>query len=283
MTKLKQQLRENLVIVLILLMAIAGIVLWCALSPSWYLWPTSADDWAAWGTCIGAVGTILAVIYAAQTLKSTAAAQLEESRDRKTQMDFLEAQEAQNAKQLWPTAEGRSLEAYSADAAGGAIVVWNTSDEQSFHDVQVFVAEKSLEPGVTLTNIKVKRTQQIFDSFIDGWRVDEDSWEDITPQPVILPNKNYWSLGTVGPRECRKVAFDFSPPYEQLLDWTNQHNEVDGFSRPKKMLAVTYVDQKGREWLRTSQDRGKIKRIRLNELVQAAKSSSEAEEPAQQN
>lgn len=274
MNKLKQMPRKKLWILLTAVFAvlIIAVSLWAALSSSWYLWPRRADDWAAWGTCIGAIGTILAVIYAAQTLKSSSEAQLEESIDRKLQMDFLEAKEAETALKLVPSVQASSREEGSDEARGGGIKVWNLSDV-SFHDVQVLVPQATLEPGVTLTNIKFKKTRQIFDSFLQGHRLDDDAWEDIVPEPVILPAQNYWSLGTVGPGECRKITFDFSPQLEARLDWTNQPNETDGFFRPNKMLAITFVDQKGREWLRTSQDGGRIKRIRLNELAQAAEAT----------
>lgn len=56
--------------------AIAGTVHWNFLPPGdRYIWPVSADDWAAWGTWASAFGAIGAVYFAAQSIKHTIEAQ----------------------------------------------------------------------------------------------------------------------------------------------------------------------------------------------------------------
>lgn len=60
----------------ITVMVLAGIVRWNFLPPDGrYFWPASAEDYAAWGTWASAFGTIGAVYFAAQSIKTAIDAQ----------------------------------------------------------------------------------------------------------------------------------------------------------------------------------------------------------------
>lgn len=240
---------------------IFGLLRWFTLPTPRYFWPKGAEDWSAWGTCLGAVGTILAVVYAARTLKSTSEAQLDERRDRRLEMDFLEAKEAEEAIKLRPDTVGfaRSSDEWgsSEDASAARVLVQNFS-EHPFHEVQVFVPDGSLEDDVALSNIEFWEAD-LEHNEETGWR--PGNWSLIESPGSSLPGTNLFTLGTVGPRKCRSVTFDFSG-YESMLNWNHRsYDAEDSFGRDI-MLGITFVDRNGKAWQRTSRDRGKMMRLR---------------------
>lgn len=251
------------------LLAAGGMVLflgslrWFTFPNTRYFWPRSADDWSAWGTCLGAVGTIIAVIYAARTLKSTSEAQLEERRDRRLEMDFMEAKAAAAANKLRPNVKGlpRDADEYgpTAEAKGGLILVDNYSD-QSFREVQVFVPDESLSKETSLSYFRFWEADLV-DSADSGLQRGE--WEEIEPPAPVLPGVNMFTLGTVPPRKSRSVSFHFSSAWsEWMLDWDDKsYDAEDDFGR-RILLGVLFVDHNGKTWQRTSRDGGKISRVR---------------------
>lgn len=252
-----------------LLVLVLGIIRWATLPSPRYLWPKDAGDWSAWGTCLGAIGTVLAVVYAARTLKSTSEAQLHARIDRRLQMDFLEAKEAEDASQLRPDMEGlaRAADDYglSAEAAGAGIFVQNFS-EHPFHEVQVFIPDTSLAEGVTLSNFEFWETELEYGE--SGAERKPRSWAPIEPPRVPLPGMNLFTLGTVPPGGCRRVTFDFSSDEAEWMDdWSRKSRDAaDPFGRSKeKVVSITFVDRNGKTWQRTSRDFGKIQRIRFVE------------------
>lgn len=244
---------------------IIALVRWITLPEPRHFWPRYADDWSAWGTCVGAVGTILAVIYAAETLKSTSAAQIIEQRDRRLEMDHLDTKDAEEANKLRPDTKGfpRASDEYgdSPDITGARILVQNFSDHP-FHDVQILVPEESLEEGVTLSEIEYWETSQVHHE-TRGWG--PDSWKKIEAPGAPVPGQNLFMLGTVLARQCRSVSFDFS---EEVMgmDWSHRSRDaVESFGRDI-MISVTFVDHNDKTWQRTSRDGGKIRRIRFPDL-----------------
>nr|WP_173078757.1 hypothetical protein [Arthrobacter sp. J3.37] len=242
-------------------LVLLGLLRWFTLPTPRYFWPKAAEDWSAWGQCVGAVGTVLAVVYAARTLQSTSDAQIQEQRDRRLEMDFLEAKEAEDAVKLRPDTAGFPRESdewgHSEDVTGARIFVQNFS-EHPFHEVQVFIPENSFQKGLPLTNIEFWEADLELDEET-GRR--PGRWSVIDSPGPPLPGTNLFTLGTVLPGKCRSVSFDFSG-YESMLNW--DHNVFpgdDGFSRDI-MLIVAFVDRNGKTWQRTSRDGGQITRLR---------------------
>lgn len=242
-----------------------GVIRWVTLPAPRHFWPALAEDWTAWGTFLGAIGTILAVIYAARTLRSTSEAQLNEQRDRRLQMDFLDAKEGEEANRLQPNVKGfpREIDEWgsSDDATGARIYVQNFSDH-SFHEVQVFVPKNSLQDGGTLSDIEFWEADLVHTK---DRGTSPGKWSKIESPGVSLPGENLFNLGTVKTRKCRGVSFNFST-YEAMLDWdTRSYDAVENFGR-EVLLAVTFVDRNAKTWQRTSRDYGKIVQLRRPEL-----------------
>lgn len=242
------------------------LVRWHTLPTPKYVWPRSADDWSAWGTIIGAVGTIAAVVYAAQTLKTSSAAQTKEARDRRLQMEFLELEEAKEAIKLRPNTEGfaaRSDEWGDGPDIKGAGVFVNNYSDSPFYDVQVLLPNDVLEDGVTLQNIQFWETKLIHQKG-RGWV--PDKWDESESPGLQVPGNTIFILGTVGPKECKRVTFDFSREIFGM-DWSHRSSDaVEAFGRDI-LIGVTFIDEKGKTWQRTSRDRGRIKQLRLHDLT----------------
>lgn len=244
---------------------------WFTLAEPRYFWPKKAEDWSAWGTCLGALGTILAVVYAARTFKSTSEAQLEERNDRQAEMSFIEAREAEEAIKLRPNATGIALrgDEYGdgPDAKGGLISVENRSDH-AFQNVQVYVPHESLK-GLSLSNIKFFEATFVWeeDKATGFRRPDRGTWSEIAAPAVPIPDSNLFTLGTVEPRTARSVTFDFPSPVEDMGKWSYKPRaSPDDFAR-EVLLAVIFTDRNGRTWQRTSHDGGKIVRVRTLETI----------------
>ncbi|MGX5717954.1 hypothetical protein [Arthrobacter sp. MAHUQ-56] len=254
-----------------LVVVIAGLLRWFTLAEPRYFWPKKAEDWSAWGTCLGAIGTILAVVYAARTFKSTSEAQLEERQDRRAEMSFIEAREAEEAIKLRPNATGIALRSDEygdgPDAKGALLSVENRSDH-AFQNVQVYVPPESLNKEVTLTSFKFLEATFVWeeDETTGFRRPDRGTWTEIAAPAVPIPDSNLFTLGTVEPCTARSVTFDFSSPVEDMDKWSYKpRDSPDDFAR-KVLLAVTFTDRNGRTWQRTSHDGGKIMRVRSPEL-----------------
>jgi hypothetical protein len=252
-----------------LVIVFLGFLRWFTLPTPRYFWPKAAEDWSAWGQCVGAVGTILAVVYAARTLKSTSVAQYKEQRDRRLEMDFLEAKEADEALKLRPSTKGfaryRDEWAESDDASGARILVQNFS-ENPFHEVQIFVPDDSFEEGLPLSKVQFWEADLVENEDNLGWS--PGRWA-ASESGVLLPGTNLFTLGTVHPRKCRSVSFDFSG-YEQMMRWNHRSSDaVDGFGR-EMLVNITFVDRNGKAWQRTSRDRGKIMRLRREVTTSAS-------------
>jgi hypothetical protein len=247
-------------IVGVVLVVLLGLLRWFTLPNPRYFWPKAAEDWSAWGQCVGAVGTVLAVVYAARTLQSTSDAQIREQRDRRLEMDFLEAKEAEDALKLRPGATGFPRESDewgdSEDITGARIFVQNFS-EHPFHDVQIFIPEDSFHEGLPLTNIEFWETELIRK---EDTGYGPGRWSVIDPLGHPLPDTNFFTLGTVLPGKCRGVSFDFSG-YESTMNWHHRAFPGDDPFARSIMLVVVFVDRNGRTWQRTSRDGGKIMRL----------------------
>lgn len=229
------------------------LIQWNALPPDRYILPKAAADWAAWGTCIGAVGTISAVVYAARTLKTTSVTQLEQ----RGELDLLEQKEGQAAMLLRPDTKAFALrydEGPSPEATGARILVENWG-EHPFHEVQIHIQKSSLSKGQALTNFEFWEAD--LEQFESGWR-SAKRWEPADSAPPVI-DEYRCMLGTVEPKTARSVSFDFSE-YENYYDWVKDPNK-DRFAR-EQMLVVTFIDHKNKSWVRTSHDLGKITRIR---------------------
>lgn len=251
------------------MVVIAGLLRWVTLAEPRYFWPKKAEDWSAWGTCLGAIGTILAVVYAARTFKSTSEAQLEERQDRRAEMSFIEAREAEEAIKLRPNATGIALRSDQygdgPDAKGALISVENRSDH-AFQNVQVYVHHESLK-GITLSNFKFFEATFVWeeDEATGFRRPDRGTWAEIAAPAAPIPDSNLFTLGTVEPFMARCVMFDFSSTVD-MGKWSDKPRaSSDDFSR-EVLLAVVFTDRNGRRWQRTSHDGGKIMRVRSPEL-----------------
>ncbi|WP_426004880.1 hypothetical protein ACPFL9_20460 [Paenarthrobacter sp. NyZ202] len=252
-----------------------GLLRWLTLSEPRYFWPKKAEDWSAWGTCLGAIGTILAVVYAARTFKSTSQAQLEERQDRRAEMSFIEAREAAEAIKLRPNVNGIALRGDehggSFELKGALIYVENRSDH-AFHDVQVYVPPTSLKEGVTLSNFKFFEAPFEWEYKADESREPKrGTWADMPAPAPPIPDSNLFTLGTVEPGKARSVMFDFEFKSDDLVEDTMKWGHkprasADEFGR-EVLLVISFTDRNGRTWERTSHDGGKIKRVRHSEAT----------------
>lgn len=255
----------KLVLVLLMLVAvILGLLRWVTLPDPKYFWPAKAEDWSAWGTCLGAAGTILAVVYAARTLQSTTKAQLEDRKDRRSQMSFIEAKEAEEAIKLRPNVSAIALLSDEwgdgPDAKSAMVYVENYSDH-AFHSVQVYVPRESLKRPI-LSNFKFYEAPFIWEDNADGSRrIVGGKWVEIEALAAPIPGSNLFTLGTVEPRTARGVMFDFPVPDESTHAWSySPRSSQDDFAR-EMLLVVAFTDYNGKSWQRTTHDGGKIMRV----------------------
>lgn len=258
-------------IAILAVVAALGFLRWNTLPTPKYFWPTRAEDWSAWGTCLGAIGTIVAVVYAARTLQSTSKAQLEEREDRRGEMGYLESKAAEEAIKIRPNVEGFPLRSddggHGPEAIGARIFVDNHSDH-AVHGVQVIVPHESLEDGITLSDFEFSEAPL-------EWGVDDfghdylkrRNWSDIEAPaaPIHDPERSTFILGTIEAGKSRSVDFNFSDD-EQMMRWNHRSADAkDPFGR-EMMLVVMFTDRNGKTWQRTSRDNGKIMRVRSPEL-----------------
>lgn len=209
-----------------------------------YLFPRDAVDWTGWLTGVGAIGTTVALFYAARQFQRDAA----EQREARINRD-LQARELANVVKL-------SITGVSPD-----------EDMRSYSGINVMVKNAG-NHAITDLQIKIPdvpaRIQSAKRAVIPPYMSDDDpsfGREDPmwgSPDDLSTPTcaQRIWLCGDLEPESMLRlrVVFDDPQPGDDWTGWSQK-------SGIKGRVAAIFTDRDGHTWIRASEGRQSLQRL----------------------
>lgn len=235
-----------------------------------YVLPRYAADWAAWGTCIGAVGTILVVMYAAGQLQQSVRTSAQEAENQRRQLGLLEEEALQRRRELdhlngevvrqasklgiYAAFKHTAYDEYGASPYLNEVTFYfDNVGNQQFRELQV-----AITPGDNVDHVEFSRVPILEVHAAKRPTRDAGAQQDF--EAVELPGPRYL-LGNVDPMETVMLTFVFATN-ENAFEWEATWNVAARMHEaPGIPMQVTYGDSDGRTWLRSSINPSKIQRV----------------------
>lgn len=261
-----------------------GIFRWCTLQEPKYFWPQSAEDWAAWGAVVGSGGTIGAVIYAARTFKKSADVQRNEQRDRHLEMDYLEGMDAKEATKLKLLVTGRLADGEDRkpeSLLSGARIELRNYSGKKFRDLQVVIPNETLGMGNSLCNVEFQKgiffgadkVPRAINNLVEEEKI---TWQDFLPKFPRNAEMTLFPLSDLPAGEALVIRFDFDDPTLEHNDkWSYPPDPWSEEQQRDILVSVSYVDEKGMHWMRSTMDDGNARRLRYPKFEKTLSQSLE--------
>lgn len=254
-------LKHSLAIVLI---SLSAIVVSFTISASienslrspldFYVLPRTADDWSAWGTAMGALGTSGALIYAAMKFRSDA----KEQRDLRLDRD---AKAREDARPLWVDLSlTYPTEDLGPEVSGLTLTLTNWG-KKPFNNIRVKI------PDVPAKIVSARSAP------IPPLLVDDDPafgreatvWNAAArPQEMV---GGYWLCGDVPPDAKMALEIDFDESQHRVVWEESTLSRDTGRGEREGRVAVIYEDFMGRTWVRSTEGRQPLQRIWPDDFI----------------
>lgn len=237
-------------LIVALFITFAVIANWARDPANFYIAPRDAGDWAGWAAATGAVGTTVALIYAALKFRSDADEQKNLRADR-------DAEAKSVAMPLKVDVAVLTLEQHGRDVAGVRLELTNRGRER-FSDIQVKVPD-------ILVELTGRRSAPIPADLVEddpSFGRHEEDWADMALPIIAGPeDKQLWLCGEIAPGHILALDLRFNEP-QSMDDWELEPAAGhSGHWERKGRIVVIFTDHKGHTWVRSTEGRQPLQRL----------------------